>query len=104
MAAAEIALLDRFYDAFAKHDGVAMAACYAPSARFDDPAFPGLHGDEPGLMWRMLTERGADLTVEQTPAGRVITIRGEAELKPQHIVVPGDPSSAAEGVTWRGGE
>ncbi len=64
MAAADIALIDRFYDAFAKHDGVAMAACYAPSARFDDPAFPGLHGDEPGLMWRMLTERGADLTVE----------------------------------------
>ena len=28
-------------------------------------------------------------------AGRVISITGEAELKPQHIVVPGDPCSAA---------
>jgi 3-phosphoshikimate 1-carboxyvinyltransferase len=43
---------------------------------------------------RMLRGFGADLTVEETPQGRVISIRGEAELKPQHIVVPGDPSSA----------
>lgn len=44
---------------------------------------------------RMLAGFGADLTVEETPQGRVISIRGEAELKPQHIVVPGDPSSSA---------
>jgi 3-phosphoshikimate 1-carboxyvinyltransferase len=44
---------------------------------------------------RMLKGFGADVTVEQTPAGRVISITGEAELKPQDIVVPGDPSSAA---------
>ena len=44
---------------------------------------------------RMLRGFGAELTVEQTPEGRVISIRGEAELKPQHITVPGDPSSAA---------
>ncbi|WP_374944822.1 3-phosphoshikimate 1-carboxyvinyltransferase [Sphingomonas sp.] len=44
---------------------------------------------------RMLRGFGADLTVEESARGRVISIRGEAELKPQHIIVPGDPSSAA---------
>lgn len=44
---------------------------------------------------RMLTGFGAHLTVEETPQGRIISIRGEAELKPQQITVPGDPSSAA---------
>ncbi|WP_242137127.1 3-phosphoshikimate 1-carboxyvinyltransferase [Sphingomonas sp. TREG-RG-20F-R18-01] len=44
---------------------------------------------------RMLRGFGADVTVEDSPAGKIIAIRGEAELKPQHIVVPGDPSSAA---------
>lgn len=45
---------------------------------------------------RMLAGFGADLTVEQDADGlRVISIRGEAELKPQQIIVPGDPSSAA---------
>ncbi|MDP1028652.1 3-phosphoshikimate 1-carboxyvinyltransferase [Sphingomonas sp. KR1UV-12] len=44
---------------------------------------------------RMLAGFGATITVEDSPAGKVIAIHGEAELKPQHIVVPGDPSSAA---------
>lgn len=44
---------------------------------------------------RMLRGFGADLTVEETPEGRIIAIRGEAELQPQQIAVPGDPSSAA---------
>ncbi len=45
---------------------------------------------------RMLAGFGADLTVETDAAGvRTISVRGEAELRPQHIVVPGDPSSAA---------
>lgn len=44
---------------------------------------------------RMLAGFGAKLTVDQTPEGRVISIEGEAELAPQNIVVPGDPSSAA---------
>ncbi|MCW3845683.1 3-phosphoshikimate 1-carboxyvinyltransferase [Sphingomonas sp. LB-2] len=43
---------------------------------------------------RMLTGFGAELSVEDSPRGKIISIRGEAELKPQHIVVPGDPSSA----------
>src|SRR3546814_18387216 len=45
---------------------------------------------------RMLRGFGADLTVEVDGEGtRHIRIRGEAELKPQTITVPGDPSSAA---------
>jgi ketosteroid isomerase-like protein len=57
-------LIERFYAAFAARDGGAMAACYAPDARFSDPVFPGLRGDEPGAMWRMLTSRADDLAVE----------------------------------------
>lgn len=43
---------------------------------------------------RMLRGFGAELTVEDGPNGKIISITGEAELKPQHIMVPGDPSSA----------
>jgi ketosteroid isomerase-like protein len=57
-------LIERFYEAFDKHDGDAMAACYAPQVRFSDPVFPGLQNDEPGAMWRMLTSRSDDLRVE----------------------------------------
>jgi hypothetical protein len=41
-----------------------MAACYAPEARFSDPVFPDLKGQEPGAMWRMLTGRADDLKIE----------------------------------------
>jgi len=44
---------------------------------------------------RMLKGFGADLWVEEENGERVIRIRGEAELQPQVIEVPGDPSSAA---------
>jgi ketosteroid isomerase-like protein len=57
-------LIDRFYTAFAARDGDAMAACYAPDARFSDPVFRDLRGAEPGQMWRMLTQRAEDLKIE----------------------------------------
>ncbi len=45
---------------------------------------------------RMLKGFGATLEVEVEPDGtRWISVMGEAELRPQTIVVPGDPSSAA---------
>ena len=45
---------------------------------------------------RMLRGFGAELTVEVDRDGtRIIRVTGEAELRPQDIVVPGDPSSAA---------
>jgi ketosteroid isomerase-like protein len=63
-AAANNQTIERFYAAFNEHDGDAMAACYAPGARFSDPVFPGLEGEQPGAMWRMLTGRSDDLRVE----------------------------------------
>jgi len=44
---------------------------------------------------RMLVGFGAEVTVEETDAGRVITLMGQPELRPQNIIVPRDPSSAA---------
>ncbi len=44
---------------------------------------------------RMLTGFGAELEVEETGSDRIIRIRGEVDLKPQIVEVPGDPSSAA---------
>lgn len=44
---------------------------------------------------RMLAGFGAEITVEQTDEGNVITLTGRPELKPQVIAVPRDPSSAA---------
>lgn len=44
---------------------------------------------------RMLAGFGATITTEILPEGRVITLTGQPELKPQNIDVPRDPSSAA---------
>jgi 3-phosphoshikimate 1-carboxyvinyltransferase len=44
---------------------------------------------------RMLSGFGAEVAVEETDEGRVITLTGQPELRPQDIVVPRDPSSAA---------
>lgn len=44
---------------------------------------------------RMLQGFGAEIVTEVTNEGRVITLKGQPELKPLHIEVPRDPSSAA---------
>jgi 3-phosphoshikimate 1-carboxyvinyltransferase len=44
---------------------------------------------------RMLGGFGATVTTEETNEGRVITLVGQPELRPQTIAVPRDPSSAA---------
>ncbi|QGX97405.1 3-phosphoshikimate 1-carboxyvinyltransferase [Roseovarius faecimaris] len=44
---------------------------------------------------RMLAGFGAEITSEDTNEGRVITLTGQPELRPQTIAVPRDPSSAA---------
>jgi ketosteroid isomerase-like protein len=54
----------RFYEAFSRHDGDAMAACYAPDARFSDPVFKDLEGAQVGAMWQMLTTSGRDLQIQ----------------------------------------
>lgn len=66
-AAANTALVERFYAAFDRRDYHIMAASYSPDARFSDPVFPQLVGPRIGLMWRMLCERAADLRVERGP-------------------------------------
>ena len=44
---------------------------------------------------RMLAGFGAEISVQTTDEGRVITLTGQPELTPQQIEVPRDPSSAA---------
>lgn len=44
---------------------------------------------------RMLAGFGAQIRTEATGEGRVITLAGRPELRPQHVAVPRDPSSAA---------
>lgn len=44
---------------------------------------------------RMLAGFGAELWVEEERGERVVRLRGEADLRPQTLEVPGDPSSAA---------
>jgi len=56
-------LLKRFYEAFQRRDGDAMAACYHPEAMFSDPVFQRLPQAEVCAMWRMLTERAQDLEI-----------------------------------------
>ena len=41
-----------------------MAGCYAPEATFEDPAFGRLEAEDARAMWRMLTSRAGDLTVD----------------------------------------
>lgn len=57
-------LLTHFYEAFQRKDAATMRAAYAPDARFDDPAFPGLRGAAVGDMWAMLCEAARDFSVE----------------------------------------
>ena len=58
------ALIERFYGSLSAKDGVAMAECYAADATFEDPAFGRFDAEDAGAMWRMLTSRAGDLTVE----------------------------------------
>lgn len=44
---------------------------------------------------RMLVGFGAELHVDKTAEGHVITLKGQPELRPQTVAVPRDPSSAA---------
>ena len=56
-------VITRFYEAFARRDGDAMASCYADDVTFRDPAFGQLHGERARDMWRMLCRAGKDLEV-----------------------------------------
>jgi hypothetical protein len=62
------ATIRKLYDGLDRHDGEAMASCYAADATFSDPAFPDLRGSQAADMWRMLTERATDLDCELVEA------------------------------------
>ena len=64
MAHANEQLLHRFYEAFARRDADAMAACYHQDIVFSDPVFQRLEGDAAGAMWKMLCKRSTDLKIE----------------------------------------
>jgi|SRR5579862_1309020 len=64
MAGPNDELIERFYAAFARGDGAAMAACYAPNVHFRDPAFGDLNGPAVGAMWRMLASGARDFRLE----------------------------------------
>lgn len=61
------AALTRFYEAFARRDGEAMAAAYASDATFEDPVFR-LAGKDIGTMWIGLCRSAKDFTVQFTVA------------------------------------
>lgn len=63
MAHPNAQLIERFYQAFQRRDGEAMAACYSADVQFSDPVFTDLHGAEAGDMWRMLTARAQDFSL-----------------------------------------
>jgi hypothetical protein len=58
------ATIERLYAAMQAGDGDGMAACYAPNATFEDPAFGRLTGDRIGAMWRMLSGRSTGIDVD----------------------------------------
>jgi ketosteroid isomerase-like protein len=71
-------LIQRFYDAFQRLDGEAMAQCYAPDVQFSDPVFGTLRGREAGDMWRMLLARAEDFTLHYSDIaaiGQTVTAR-----------------------------
>lgn len=46
-------VVTRFFEAFARTDPHAMAACYHPMASYSNPVFPDLRGEQPGRMWAL---------------------------------------------------
>jgi hypothetical protein len=57
-------VIETFYSAFQKRNAEGMNSCYDPEAKFSDPVFQDLNGKQVTAMWRMLCERGKDLTIE----------------------------------------
>ncbi len=78
---AQSPVVNQFYEAFARRDAVGMAACYHPSATFEDPAFGPLDRAAACAMWAMLLARSADLTITHrvlTASDSVATAHWEA--------------------------
>lgn len=56
-------LITRFYTAFQSLDAQAMTTCYAEDARFSDPVFTDLRGQQIGAMWGMLCTSAKDFSL-----------------------------------------
>ncbi|MCA9793676.1 MAG: nuclear transport factor 2 family protein [Candidatus Eremiobacteraeota bacterium] len=56
--------IERFYEAFGRRAHAEMVTSYHQEVAFSDPVFPDLVGWRAAAMWRMLCERGTDLTIE----------------------------------------
>jgi uncharacterized protein len=82
-AAETKALLVLFYDALARRDGAAMAALYAPNARFEDEVYL-LEGPDVGKMWTGLLSRAKTLSVSYTIA-RAGSGTGTVELTARYL-------------------
>ena len=77
----QAAVVHRFYEAFARKDAEAMAACYHGDATFEDPAFGPLDRAATCAMWAMLLGRSGDLTVTHqvlSETGTAVTASWEA--------------------------
>ncbi len=57
-------LMARFYSAFQRRDYQTMQNCYGNKVIFYDPVFEDLVDDEVKLMWEMLCNKAADLSIE----------------------------------------
>lgn len=86
-SAKNIATIERFYDAFARHDAEGMIACYADNVVFKDPAFGELQADDARGMWRMLCKFGKDLSVESSDVKATLTA-GSAHWSAQYTFGP----------------
>ncbi len=82
-------LLTAFYDALSRRDGEAMAALYAPDARFEDEIFR-LEGADVGRMWRSLVGGARTLTVSYTIA-RAAEDSGTVEWTARYVYPGGGP-------------
>jgi len=67
-------VIERLYEGLRSPGGEARAACYTADARFSDPAFGELRGDQVGAMWRMLTSQSTGIEVDLSN----VEIRGDA--------------------------
>lgn len=63
MESANQALLEKFYQALQAKDVAGLTECYHPEAEFTDEVFKNLKGKEVTSMWKMLFERGKDMTL-----------------------------------------
>lgn len=83
-------LITRFYQAFARRDAQAMAACYHPAVEFSDPVFTHLQGLQAKAMWLLLCERGKDLRIEFRDI-RADSDRGSAHWEAWYTFSGGHP-------------